>query len=357
MPLASTFYGMTEKGFSMTDVLREINQRLKDILPVGVFCCATIVEMNFREARMRVWNGGLPDAYIYRHQSGEIEPVASTHLPLGVVGNKDFKDDVRLYDLAYGDRFYMWSDGIHEARNHAGEMFGEQRLKDIFYRNYQTRRAPEQLFDEIISAVQVHIGEEGADDDLSVFEVIMSRPEDIELVSQLISSNHRSGEVEWILDFEVKPSSFRVFDPMPLLLNLLLDVPGLRAHSGDLYTVLAELYSNALEHGVLQLDSAMKQSAEGFVGYYAERERRLEAMSDGYVRFHLEHHHVDDGGVLQMRVEDSGEGYDVEAVKNKVSGESYCGRGIKLIESLCDSLEYRGRGNIVEAVFRWGGLY
>ena len=35
MPLASTFYGMVHKGFSMTDLLREINGKLKSILPVG----------------------------------------------------------------------------------------------------------------------------------------------------------------------------------------------------------------------------------------------------------------------------------------------------------------------------------
>src|SRR5690606_307229 len=44
MPLAEIFYGMTAKGFSMPDVLREINQKLKKILPVGFFCCAVMVD-------------------------------------------------------------------------------------------------------------------------------------------------------------------------------------------------------------------------------------------------------------------------------------------------------------------------
>src|SRR5690625_3892413 len=35
MPLAATFYGMVPKGFAMTDILREMNTKLKSILPVG----------------------------------------------------------------------------------------------------------------------------------------------------------------------------------------------------------------------------------------------------------------------------------------------------------------------------------
>jgi DNA-binding response OmpR family regulator len=72
MPLASTFYGMVSKGFSMTDILREINGKLKNILPVGIFCCATMMDINFRKKRLKIWNGGLPDCFVYHHQEGNI---------------------------------------------------------------------------------------------------------------------------------------------------------------------------------------------------------------------------------------------------------------------------------------------
>src|SRR5690606_1386158 len=85
MPLASTFYGMVHKGFSMTDVLRELNRKLKLILPVGFFCCATMVDINFKKQQMKVWNGGLPDCFIYRANRREVEAVTSQHLPLGVL--------------------------------------------------------------------------------------------------------------------------------------------------------------------------------------------------------------------------------------------------------------------------------
>jgi len=60
MPVAEIFYGMARKGFSGADVLREINQKLKLILPTGMFCCGAMVEADFKLGQLRVWNGGLP---------------------------------------------------------------------------------------------------------------------------------------------------------------------------------------------------------------------------------------------------------------------------------------------------------
>jgi hypothetical protein len=52
---------------------------------------------------------------------------------------------------------------------------------------------------------------------------------------------------------------------------------------------LAELYSNALEHGLLHLDSVLKNSAQGFAKYYALRHERLNALEEGYIRFDIKH--------------------------------------------------------------------
>jgi hypothetical protein len=37
-----------------------------------------------------------------------------------------------------------------------------------------------------------------------------------------------------------------------------------------------------------------------------------------------------------------------------LSNESYSGRGVQLLRSMCHSLEYSGNGNRVLAVFVWG---
>jgi two-component system, HptB-dependent secretion and biofilm response regulator len=131
MPLASTFYGMVSKGFTLADILREINQKLYQTLPVGLFCCATCVDIDFIKMRVTVWNGGLPDNMLYRRDTRTFERIKSQNLPLGVLSNRDFKADMQKYSLYEGDQLLLWSDGIQEARDAHGQMFGEENIDKI----------------------------------------------------------------------------------------------------------------------------------------------------------------------------------------------------------------------------------
>jgi serine phosphatase RsbU (regulator of sigma subunit) len=350
MPVASTFYGMIPKGFAMTDVLKEINNKLKQILPVGIFCCATMFDMNFRRKKLTIWNGGLPAGFLYRQADGKVQPIKSTHLPLGVLSGRSFKDNCEEYDLQNGDRLYLWSDGIHEARNREGEMFGDLRLQEVFFEN----KDPSHLFDDIISRVQSFIGDSEKDDDLSLFEITMADPKDVNDFAYETSIKAEGASVAWDMSFEVKPFSFRVFDPLPILISLIMEIPSLRGYNSVLYTILAELYANALEHGVLGLDSALKKSPEGFADYYMQRDLRLRNLTQGYVRIHIGYSTVDDKGRLVIRVEDSGEGFDYHnKLGAKLETSGYSGRGIALMEKMCESVRYLDKGNIAEVVFVW----
>lgn len=350
MPLASIFYGMVAKGFSMVDILREINQKLKQILPIGVFCCATIVDMDFSDRQIKVWNGGLPDCYVYRKDSGELETVTSTHLPLGVLDDKDFKDDYQSLSMNLGDRFFMWSDGIIESRGPDGGMYGEDRLRDVFARNQST----DSVFDEVLKDVQVYVGSDERDDDISMIELEMVSEESLEIQEQDFIKYSTAGLIEWSLALDLKPSTCKIFDPLPLLLNILVEVPGLRRYSGELYTILSELYSNALEHGLLKLDSDWKKTVDGFARYYSERDKRLAELAEGNIAFQLSHQTSSDGGKLRIIVSDSGDGFSLDdSVNLETQMLEHCGRGIPLVKSLCESLSYSNNGAQVEAIFSW----
>ena len=350
MPLASIFYDMIHKGFSMADVLCEINKKLKAILPVGLFCCATMIDINFRRNRIKVWNGGLPAGMIYRQKDASLIQIKSTHLPLGVLSERSFKNDVQYLDLDVGDRIFMWSDGIHEARNLAGDMFGEESVFDVFANNKQ----PENLFAEVLGGVKEFIGTGEQDDDLSFIEIKLEAPDLLNDKAQHAIVRNELCMSTWNLSFEVDPASFKVFDPLPFLLNILMEVPELRSFSGSLFTILAELYSNALEHGVLGLDAAMKKSPDGFAKYYSLREHYLNEITEGFVRINFTFSANVVGGTLNLCVEDSGKGFDYNSQSGKeISTTGYSGRGISLVEKLCKSVTYSGCGNKVDVIFEW----
>ncbi|MFN3237927.1 MAG: SpoIIE family protein phosphatase [Pseudomonadales bacterium] len=349
LPMAEIFYGMTAKGFGLHDIMREINLKLKTILPIGVFCCAGFADVSFRKGSCSLWLGGLPDCYLLR-ASGEMEIFRSNHVPIGVIDPKSFDDSTYQILMEPGDRIYLWSDGIHEARSVEDEMYGEERLKTLFVENDD----PESLFDEIRADVIKHIRGGERDDDITMLELKMVDQAEIHSENFHVEMGAISGPTDWSMSYQLGPNTLRDFNPLPLLLQLLMEVPGLRPHSGTLYTVLAELYSNALEHGVIGLDSQLKSDPSGFAEYYQRREAALQELSDGFVKFTFEHKPTKDGGCLKLHVQDSGKGFDYcnEVAKTSPEDDLH-GRGIALIRDLCERIHYLGAGNEVEAEFVW----
>jgi two-component system, HptB-dependent secretion and biofilm response regulator len=350
MPLAEIFYGMTGKGFNIGDIIREINIKLKNILPVGLFCCACMAHLSFRKQELEVWMGGLPDFYIYRKKNASIEAVKSNHLPLGVLDSRAFDATTQTYKVDKGDRFYMWSDGIIEARNNDNELFGEKRLLDIF----RSGNDPENFYDEIIHAVNEFVGDSGKDDDTTLLELTIT--DEIKLGDDEVRQAFGAvqGPTDWHFAYTLRNETLHQFNPLPLMLHLLSEVPALRSQAGQLYTLMAELYSNAYEHGVLGLSSDLKQSPEGFARYYAERTERAAIVTEGEVTFEFDHTPNAKGGNLIIRVIDSGPGFDYTTrQQNDFRSEGYSGRGIPLIRNICKSLQYKGNGNIVEALLSW----
>ncbi len=350
LPMAEIFYGMTAKGFGLHDIMREINLKLKTILPIGVFCCAAFADVSYRKGSCSLWIGGVPDCYL-RRANGEIEAFKSNHVPIGVIDPKLFNDSTYQILMQPGDRLYLWSDGIHEARNTEDEMYGEARLKNLF----ENSTNGDELFDLIRQDVVSHLRGGERDDDITMLELKMVDPDEIHSEKFEVEMGAISGPTDWSMSYQLGPNTLRDFNPLPLLLQLLMEVPGLRPHSGTLYTVLAELYSNALEHGVIGLDSKLKSDPSGFAEYYQQREAALEQLNDGFVKFTFEHIPTKDGGRLMLHVMDSGGGFEYsnEVLKDACQNDGFHGRGITLIRDLCDQIQYVGQGNEVEAEFVW----
>lgn len=346
MPLAEVFYGMTSKGYSMADILREMNSKLKRILPVGVFCCATLLNLSFQRRVVEVWNGGLPDGYLYRSATGERVPLVSRHLPLGVRDAATFDEHYEIYPMELGDRIFMISDGVLDGCNSAGQLFGEERLLEVFAKN----KAPPRLFAEIQQAITEFRGE--ATDDVSMVEVVLVDESTLNRPVLTFSEQGQVSPLDWSASFEFRAQTLRYFNPLPFLLQFLLEVQELRSQAGALYTVMAELYSNALEHGVMGLDSRLKRDAKGFARYYAERSAQLANLDQGFVRFHLQLAPEADGGRLTLRVEDSGCGFDPQTIPEpQQGGAMLSGRGMALVRKLTDRCSYSADGRCVSVEF------
>lgn len=346
LPLAEIFYGMSQKGFLLQDIVRECNLKLKKMLPPGYFCCATLADFNYRKHTLELWNGGLPIAWVVRTK-GAIERLASTHLPLGILETSAFDDSTQVVNMQRGDRLLMCTDGLLEARDGDGRMFGDHGFQRIV-------ETSDNLFDDMASRAE-HIGGDGPDDDITIVEVTMVDERELADMALDYEESEQTRPRDWSFSYQLGPESLKTSNPLPLLQHVLMEVPEFRQQGSAIYTVLAELFSNALEHGVLGLDSSMKSTATGYADYYGRRADALEALKDGFVRFELRSSSEPDGDYLTIRVIDSGPGFNYGQRQGR--DVEYHGRGLPLIERLCTELRILpatpGQGNQVEAVFGW----
>jgi len=114
---------------------------------------------------LRVANSGLPRP-IYCHD-GKVEIIEATGLPLGLFDDADY--DEFSFNAKPGDMFVFFSDGILDARNRAGELFGRGRLEKIVTDNCA---APSNtVVKAIFDAVAAHAAGEDAFDDQTVVVV------------------------------------------------------------------------------------------------------------------------------------------------------------------------------------------
>ena len=81
---------------------------------------------------------------------------------------------------------------------------------------------------------------------------------------------------------------------------------------------------------------------------------RLAALSVGFIDIEMCPVWQAGRELLQLEVKDSGPGFDHVAMSRAslTDNSGFSGRGISLVRDLCETLEYRGNGNEVVALYR-----
>jgi serine phosphatase RsbU (regulator of sigma subunit) len=128
LPVLSVFYSMAETGVEPGWIIHEINRQLKASLPVGHFVAAAMLCLAANGEHADVWVGGTP-ALLLLDAAGRMKRrVVSANLPLGIDTSEPGTATTECVATQGGDQFVMFSDGLPEAENAAGEAFGEARL-------------------------------------------------------------------------------------------------------------------------------------------------------------------------------------------------------------------------------------
>ncbi len=354
MPVSEVFRAMTAKGFSPEEILTGINKKLRQFLPVGMFLGVQFISISHNLDQVTVFNAGMPELLIVDGPTRQIKhKVKSNSLPLGVVDNMNTSEIAQTFPLFENDKLVLYSDGLTEAWSETDEEFGIERLIDAI------KDAPnDAIFDNILQQLKQFCGERAQSDDVTLIEINCND----ELLPRLPSHSHIRAQNhhfditgDWEYSFHLKGQRLRETNPVPIIINQIMEMEGIESERQSLFTVLTELYVNALDHGVLALDSKLKSCPDGFAKYFQEREVRLKNIRAGAVVFRISVEQIDNIRSILFRVEDSGSGFDYQNFKDNSAVEikGLSGRGIMLVRELCESLTYYGNGNIAEAIYSW----
>ncbi len=358
IPLAESFRVMTQKGFSLFEIVSQINKKLYDLLPSDLFLAAAFVHISSQDATAYLFNAGLPDVYVY-NDTGEIKhQMVSTHPPLGVIESLLAGSQLEVISVAPRDRVIMISDGIIEARNSQGEMYGIERFEQAANRGMLTTN----IADTVISDVEAFCQGTLQEDDISLidlpcdgWDIVLNpiAPSDMG-GTPLYNDGITSG---WHWNLSLSGEKLAKVNPVPMAMGHIHAVEGNEEQWQNLYTILTELFVNALDHGILGLQSEIKHEVDGFARYFHEREKRLAQLKSGYVDISLSYQELTTGGQVKIAIKDSGLGFsypEYQAAFKKYDSlnvNALSGRGIQLVQQLTDSLEYKENGTLALAEF------
>ena len=78
-------------------------------------------------------SAGMPPAYLFKHETGDVDEILVPGLPLGSMKKADF--DLHSFQLNSNDVLVLISDGLPECVNHEGEMLDYEPVKDCIAAN------------------------------------------------------------------------------------------------------------------------------------------------------------------------------------------------------------------------------
>lgn len=186
--------------------------------------------------------------------------------------------------------------------------------------------------------------------DILIHDVNQLIPADESIMDATSLINCRNAESNWCINFDLDAAALKSRNILPSIVECVTSLLPITADHSITGFILTEAFNNALEHGLLKLDSSLKTSAEGYSAYYMQRQQRLGELNQGRITICLRHAPVDAGrGRLMIEVSDTGSGFEYHNY-SLVGTTKYYGRGIALLKKLCTNIEYSAKGNRLKLV-------
>jgi serine phosphatase RsbU (regulator of sigma subunit) len=153
-------------GVGLEDLFTDVNEVMSQRLAQHTHVCFSMTQIDVRTRRVRFANAGCPYPYHYHAGSGEVTELQVNGYPLGVRARMAYQ--AIESQLERGDRLVFCSDGIPEAMNPEGEMFGFDRTAEIVRRTGRQDSSAEGVLARVLDEVRDFSADRPQEDDQTI---------------------------------------------------------------------------------------------------------------------------------------------------------------------------------------------
>jgi sigma-B regulation protein RsbU (phosphoserine phosphatase) len=151
---------------TLGDIVSDINRQFsKDVADSGQFMTMFLARINRGANRIDWVRAGHDPAILYDPDTDSFSSLDECQgLPLGVAGDAVYQSSSG--DIKPGQIIFMGTDGIWEARNADGELFGKERLQAVIHANF--RESARTIALSVLDTVEEYRGKGEQEDDLTL---------------------------------------------------------------------------------------------------------------------------------------------------------------------------------------------
>jgi sigma-B regulation protein RsbU (phosphoserine phosphatase) len=147
------------EGREVGDVATELNRHIHNWSAENKFVTMIMVSIDRESEMLEFVNAGHNPAYVI--SDGKLNQIKSHGLPIGILGGTRYL--TQRLPFPFGSTVVLYSDGITEAENVAGDEFGNDRLEELL--STHANASPSELRDRIAEAVDAFVAEAPQKDD------------------------------------------------------------------------------------------------------------------------------------------------------------------------------------------------
>jgi sigma-B regulation protein RsbU (phosphoserine phosphatase) len=147
-------------------VMQAMNRTISLSLQTGLLMTCCYLVLDFDRKVLTYTNAGHPYPMLIRKRGGCLGKLSSTDPLLGVPIFREAQFTMVETPWEAGDLLLLYSDGVTEAQDPAGDMFGDDRLERVFMATRE--ETPSEVRNRILESICAHCGSISQGDDITV---------------------------------------------------------------------------------------------------------------------------------------------------------------------------------------------